>query len=202
MRGVPEDPYLLPPGQFPGIKQDEQRRLVKLPVLMALNAKDVPSACAAFREGLERGHPGKRLKNEELVKILDAVKGEIPWLSDSLCSDAGIRLMYSDSLIIEQVIRQCTAPGLPVLTVHDSVIAPYTFSRVVKDVMTQAAHEVVGCELPLKAKYLGFDDMRDKPIYIQQDYRWWRETERCQGYLARLEAWERTTGVVVHPFPA
>lgn len=122
------------------------------------------------------------------MKVLDAVKGEIPWLSDSLCSDAGIGLMYYDSLIIDRVIGQCTALGLPVLTVHDSVIAPYTFSRVVKDVMTQAAHEVVGRELPLEAKYPSFDDWADRPAYVQQDFRNWRETERCQGYLRRLEA--------------
>ena len=90
---VPEDPYHLPPGQFPGVDQKGQRGLVKLLVLMALNAKDVPSACAAFREGLDRGHPGKKLKNRDLEKVLEAVKPQIPWLGDSLCSDAGVGLM-------------------------------------------------------------------------------------------------------------
>lgn len=65
---VPEDPYLLPPGQFPTVKLEEQRGLVKLLVLMALNARDVPSACATFREGAGAWSSGKEAEERGVVE--------------------------------------------------------------------------------------------------------------------------------------
>ncbi|MEF9606169.1 hypothetical protein O4J55_29130, partial [Paracoccus sp. PXZ] len=105
---LPPDPYELPPGQFPDTDPDEQRRLVKQLVLTALNAKDTRSACSAFREGLKAGHPGKHLKNTSLQKTINTFSEHVPALADSLCSDVGIRLMYTDSLIMERVIDRCT----------------------------------------------------------------------------------------------
>ncbi|MBJ2153660.1 hypothetical protein [Paracoccus sp. IB05] len=191
------DPYVLPPGQFPGFDEAEQRKLVKLLVLTALNARNLRTACSAFRNGLENGHSGKHLKDSQLKKALLVLKRQVPWLHKYLCNDEGIGLMFDDSQIVERVIKRCTDAGLPVLTVHDSVIVPYTHSRLLKAIMVQAAEEVVGRPLPLEAEHAGLDDMRDKPLEIQQDFEWWRETARCEGYLQRLKAWEESHGQVV-----
>lgn len=196
---VTGDPYELPPGQFPGTDQKDQRDLVKLLVLTALNARTLPTACSAFRDGLEPGHPGKHLKNTDLKAALTELKRRVPWLHRHLCKDQGIRLMFIDSRIMERVINRCTSAGLPVLTVHDSVIVPYTHSRLVQGVMRQAASEVVGRELPVEVRYPGLAEFRDAPVHIQQDFETWRETARCEGYLARLRGWEAMTGEVVVP---
>jgi len=201
-RGVelPNDPYALPPGQFPGVEAGDQRGLVKQLVLTALNARDVRSACAAFREDLPTTHPAKRLPNRILQQVIEELSGQVPALADSLCSDAGIRLMYTDSRIIEQVINHFTRQELPVLTVHDSVIAPYTHSMEVQAVMRQAAAEVVGRELPVESEHRGLDEWQDEPRYVQKDFQWWRETERGERYLERLTAWETETEREVVPY--
>ncbi|NPD17265.1 hypothetical protein HOY34_18910 [Xinfangfangia sp. D13-10-4-6] len=118
----------------------------------------------------------------------------MPWLHKYLCKDQGIGMMFTDSQIVERVIKRCTDSGLPVLTVHDSVFAPYTHSRLVNAVMVQAAEEAVGRPLPLEAEHAGLDDVRDKLLEIQQDFQWWREAARCEGYLQRLKAWEGSHG--------
>lgn len=199
---LPPDPYELPPGQFPDTDPDEQRRLVKQLVLTALNAKDTRSACSAFREGLKAGHPGKHLKNTSLQKTINTFSKHVPALADSLCSDVGIRLMFTDSQIMERVITHCTLLGLPVLTIHDSAIIPYTHSKVLEEAMKQAAVEVVGREIPLEAKALGLDhdSWKDDPVYVRLDFQTCRETERCEGYLTRLKEWESTTRREVVPF--
>lgn len=99
---LPDDPYALPPGQFPGVEEGEQRDFVKQLVLTALNARDVRAACAAFRDDLPVTHPAKRLPNRTLQQVIDEFERQVPALADSLCSDAGIRLMYIDSRIIER----------------------------------------------------------------------------------------------------
>lgn len=199
---LPPDPYKLPPGLFPDTDPKEQRDLVKQLVLTALNAKDTRSACAAFRDSLDVGHPGKHLKNVVLKKTLDAFSAHVPALGDCLCSDVGIGLMYTDSCIMDRVIRHCTRMELPVLTVHDSAIVPYTHTKVLKAAMIQAAVEVVGREIPVEAKTLGLDDETwdDNPAYVRQEFIDSRETERCQGYLGRLRIWEDTAGREVVPF--
>ena len=58
----------------------DQRKLVKLLVLTALNAKDLQSACSAFREDLQAGHPGKKLKNKQLKAVLDQLVERVPAL--------------------------------------------------------------------------------------------------------------------------
>src|SRR5690606_17938232 len=113
--------------------------MVKLLVLTALNAKSLLATWAAFRDNYPPSHPGSHLKNVELEAVLRQVTEKNPWLEKHLGADRGIGLMYLDSLIIEQVINRCTRAGVPVLTVHDSVIAPYSHSRVVRGVMIWAA---------------------------------------------------------------
>ncbi|WP_124087178.1 hypothetical protein [Pseudogemmobacter humi] len=108
--------------------------------------------------------------------------------------------MFIDSQIMERVISRRIAAGLPVLTVHDSVIVPYTRSRLVQAVMRTAAGEMVGRELPVDAKFPGLDEFRDKPQHIRQEFENRRETAYCEGYLNRLRAWEAVSGETVVPY--
>lgn len=194
------DLYELPPGQFPGIDQAEQRKLVKLLVLTALNAKTMRATCSAFRSGLAAGHPGKHLKDKEIQQVLDYLTDQAPWLGKYLCMDQGINLMFADSQIMELVINRCTRTGLPVLGVHDSVIAPYTHSLLVQGLMRWAAREVLGRDIPVETKYLGLRELADKPRYVQLDFETWRETARCSEYLNRLRLWEEGAGKAVIPY--
>ncbi|MDK8874895.1 hypothetical protein [Paracoccus sp. SSJ] len=79
---------------------------------------------------------------------------------------------------MERVITHCTLLGLPVLTIHDSAIIPYTHSKVLEEAMKQAAVEVVGRKIPLEAKAPGLDTIQDSPVHVRQDFQMWRETDR------------------------
>lgn len=191
------DPYLLPSGQFEGIGPGEQREMVKLLVLTALNAKSLRATWAAFRDHYPPSHSGSHLKNVELEVVLRLVTDKNAWLASHLGADRGIGLMYLDSLIMEWVINRCTEAGVPVLTVHDSVIVPYTLSLWVQRLMRRAAMQVLGRELPLEAKSPGLDG---QGADVRLDFEAWRKTERCDGYLGRLRAWEVEKERVVVPF--
>ncbi|MDS9468277.1 hypothetical protein RGQ15_11945 [Paracoccus sp. MBLB3053] len=197
---LPPDPYDLPPGLFPDTDPKEQRSLVKQMVLTAINARDEKSACSAFRDGLDVGHPGKKLKNVAIQQGIQAFRENTPALGDCLCSDAGVGLMFTDSQIMERVIEACAKLGLPVLTVHDSAIVPYTHSKALQELMLRSSAEVVGRPIPVEAKALGLDEQQDKPLEVQLDFEAWRETERCESYLSRMKKWEETTGREVVPF--
>ncbi|WP_312530343.1 hypothetical protein [Paracoccus sp. (in: a-proteobacteria)] len=197
---LPPDPYALPEGQFPGIEAAEQRKLVKLLVLTALNARNLNATCSAFRDSLSVGHPAKKLKNKALEKVLTALTERLPFLEDTLSADKGIGLMFTDSQILGRVIDQCTAMSLPILTVHDSVIVPYTHTKLVHQAMEQAANELVGRVIPLETQYRGLDEWQHELPEVQLDFEAWRETPREQGYLQRLSEWEETTGKEVRSF--
>jgi hypothetical protein len=53
---------------------------------------------------------------------------------------------------------------------------------------------VVGAELAVEANGPGLDELRDRPLYVQQDFVAWRQTERCAGYLTRLADHEERWG--------
>ncbi|WP_177172489.1 hypothetical protein [Paracoccus alkenifer] len=74
------------------------------------------------------------------------------------------------------------------MTVHDSMIAPYTHSMEIQAVMRYAAADVARRELPVVAEPRGLDEWQGEPRYVQQDFQWWRKTERSEAYLARLAA--------------
>lgn len=194
------DPYTLPPGQFEGVDQSEQRDLVKLLVLTALNAKTMKATCAAFRSGLEAGHPCKHLKNKDIESVLNCLTDQTPWLGKYLGQDQGIGLMFTDSQIMDLIINRCTRAGLPVLGIHDSVIVPYTHSLVLEGIMNWAAREVLGKKIPLDMKQQGLPDQRGKPLEEQLNFETWRETERCPEYLGRLRLWEEAAGKEVIPY--
>lgn len=92
-----------------------------------------------------------------------------------------------------------TRRGIPVLSVHDSFIVPYTHVGLLKRVMTAAARAVVGKALAMESKWLGLDEMNGSSDVLL-DFQTWRQTERCRGYLGRLTRWEERTGRVVIPF--
>jgi hypothetical protein len=191
------DPYELPENTLPGTSPDLQRTVLKRLLLTAVNARDTKSAFRSFRDGFPAGHYAKSLTNEELTAFLAAFTKKHPHLEDTLCSDQGIRLMNVDAQIAQRVLDHFTPQGLPVLCIHDSFIVPYTHVRPLKAAMGLASRAVVGVPLAVEASAPGLDEMRHRPLDVQQDYVAWMQSPRCGGYLSRLEDHEERQGSAV-----
>ena len=70
--------------------QKQQRDVVKMLVLTAINAKSPKSAFSAFRDSEKDGSREKRLTDSQLKSLLEAFINKHPYLEDDICSDKGI----------------------------------------------------------------------------------------------------------------
>lgn len=163
------DPYALPDAGLETIPASLQRDLVKSLVLRAINAANRRAAFASFREDWPAGHVAKRLTDQQLTQLLDLFTNQHPHLADKLCADHGIRLMYVDSRITDQVLTVATNLDLPVLGIHDSFIVPRDRLEMLLHVVNVATRELIGAELSVSVS---------EPATT---------SVRSEGYLARLE---------------
>ena len=182
---VSSDPYVLDDGLITGVDAAQQRKLVKLLVLMALNARDQNSACSAFRDASPIGSVAKSLKNKELFRVMDAFTEKYPQLKGDLCADRGIHLMNTDSKMAAHVLRVFTNLKIPVLCIHDSFIIDYTQARRLKLVMQAAAINHIGTQVALSQNFQGLDEVETSAPDLVEDYLEFRHLPRCHAYEVR-----------------
>ena len=182
---VTGDPYELDADLLPGFNRGDQRKVVKLLVLMAINATDRNAACQAFRQTSPIGSVARSMKNVELLRVLDAFIKKFPHLKEDLCSDQGIRLMKTDSEIAFHVINGMTIRGIPVLCVHDSFIVDYSHGQLLKGFMSGISEEVVGHPISISNNYQGLDEVRANDPELVADYVRMRHIDPCPQYQAR-----------------
>ena len=131
---------------------DTQRSIVKLAVLMLLNADDIDKAYNALISKFSTA-PGDTidiradLTREEFNSYLDAFIMHHPSLEKHMGKDEGIKLMYQDSLIVEELIRNFTAREIPILCVHDSIIIQENYLDLAREEMKKATVKLLGVEL-------------------------------------------------------
>ena len=131
---------------------DIQRSIVKLAVLMLLNADDIEKAYNALiaKFTTPPGEPidiRADLTREEFDSYLDAFIMHHPSLEKHMGKDEGISLMYQDSLIVEELIRNFTAREIPILCVHDSIIVQEKYLDLARVEMKKATVKLLGVEL-------------------------------------------------------
>ncbi|WP_217352195.1 hypothetical protein, partial [Ruegeria sp. HKCCA5763] len=179
------DTYELDDELLPELDNVKQRKLVKLLILMALNAKNERSAYSAFRDASPVGSIAKSMKNAELRLVLDAAIKKHPFLEEDLCADRGISLMNTDSLMASMVIRHFTRQRIPVLCIHDSFLIGYSYALRLKTAMKIAAMRVLGCSVALSNNYLGLDEVEQRTPSLVNDYMDMRYLARCPAYQVR-----------------
>jgi hypothetical protein len=162
------DPYEFPEGTIPGTSPSEQRQLLKSLVLKAINAPSKPSAFSSFRQDWPTGHMAKSLTNSQLSSLIELFLEKHPQLYGKLCSDHGIRLMFVDSCLADQIHTVATTFNLPVLSVHDSFIVAREDQETLTHIMRVATKQQLGHEL--KTDVTALDDL----------------PARSDGYLSRL----------------
>ena len=142
-----EDVYTLGYQVDDQFDKSQQRLILKGLMLTLLNASNHKSAYAAFRYDQPKGNQFKTLKSKKLDKYVEAIINKHPHLEQSLGADQGVRLMYVDSQIIEQIIILATANNIPVLTVHDSVICRERDEETLRSFMKIASYKVLSRQL-------------------------------------------------------
>jgi hypothetical protein len=161
-RGVednPKDRYDLGEQILPQFNLKQQRAIVKLLVLTAINAKTEKATFQAFRNDQPTGSLEKTLTDVDLSKLLEAFLSKNPHLRDDLCSDMGIRLMYIDSQITEQIIKDFVDNNVPILSVHDSYIVETDRVDLLRDAMSKATKKLVGRDLAVEQEVPSYDDI-------------------------------------------
>ena len=173
-RGATDDPvdrYDLCELLLPQFDLKQQRAIVKSLVLTAINAKDESATYAAFRMDQPAGSLEKKLTNVELSKLLEAFLKRLPHMREDLCSDKGIKLMFIDSQITEQIIKIFVEHNIPILSVHDSYIVEHTKVEMLRAAMSKATIALVGRDLAVEQKVPSFNDImsmqhQDRNLYL------------------------------------
>jgi len=131
LKGSDDDPYLLE-----GF-HEEERKLQKQVVLVLVNASDRESAVKAISKEInDRRWPFP--KNHAFINSrIDALLHKHKEIRHHAFSGAGLKLQRLDSDICQYVRSHMQAKGIPVLTVHDSFIAPNGFLPHVYSVMKE-----------------------------------------------------------------
>lgn len=144
---------------FTQFDKAQQRKIVKLLVLTAINAKTKKEAFGAFRKDWDTGTPQKKLKDEQLEQYLTKFIQIHPFLESKLCSDQGVRLMFLDSQITAKIINNFVKRQKPILSVHDSYIVQTTDVELLREEMKKASLDVLGTDLSVEQTILGYGDI-------------------------------------------
>ncbi len=143
------DPYDLGVDLLPEHLMYLQRKYVKKLLLVAINAKNRNEAYHALLQSLPE-ELSTHYSKDMLREGLKAIRQRHPFMAETLCSDAGIRLMKTDSDIVEHVLKHFIALETPVLPVHDSFIVQASKGAILEYAMGEASKAVTGVELPFE----------------------------------------------------
>ncbi|MBM1690701.1 hypothetical protein [Sulfitobacter geojensis] len=195
------DPYHIPRKKMPAYPEKLIRKLTKRLALIAINAKDKTKAYQAFREGYPTGNIGSRIRNSKLDELLELLLEKNPCLKGKLFTDQGIRLMNLDAQITARIHNHFTDKGIPILSVHDSYLINCWKVGELRTAMADATKAVVGrslatsIKLPGKEEYQWVSD-KDLQTYIDNKL----NPPRCDGYVERLQTFEKRTGRDIGPY--
>lgn len=195
-----KDPYRLKLHLLDGFTADEQRKVVKGLVLMAINASTEKKAFTAFRSDQDTGTKAKKLNNKQLQQLLDQFRVEHQPIAHYLCSDMGVRLMSYDSEIAYEVVCHFTKRGIPILCVHDSFVIAQEYDHELRVQMDIAATNAVGKRIKLDSETLGASGtlaMNNlEPMDTGTNYQRLltlsnktKSIQRCHNYNQRLKQW-------------
>lgn len=186
-----KDPYDL---SVRGVNNPEHKRnIVKLFLLLSLNASTEPSLFRAFRAELNYKEYPYSFTDDVLTELLQTIKEHHADIKHLICSGAGLRLMNIDSQMCEFVVSDFVKRDVPILTVHDSFIVPFGEEDNLNRLMKEAFNEVTN-SLVIKVKYN--ENLTKTQLYAHgaQDRNWFldmigylRKGNHTQSYLHRLE---------------
>lgn len=141
-----QDPYDIP--DYPSTP--EYRNLFKKLLLATINAQDdekstgKQKAMKALQKDINFNRADYPAEIPKLSDLIDNFKNYHQPIAGYLCTGEGLKLMYQDSQIAEQVMKSMMDHKIPVLPVHDSFICPKQYSDVLTENMIEAYKNVTG----------------------------------------------------------
>jgi hypothetical protein len=125
----------------------EQRKFLKIVVLVAINSKSVESACRAICSKHSKAFPShieRKGRHSFIKSLLSLFLEKNSWMSKYVCADVGIQLMYEDSKIASMIINSFTKMKVAILCVHDSFIVPVEYEQELLNQMKLATSNIYG----------------------------------------------------------
>ena len=140
------------------VDRDPDRNLNKLILLTAINAeKEQAAVNSTYRQLLKAGKLEEyNLTTRPKIKIkeqLRLLKEKHKLISGDIADGKGSILQYFDSSIVEKLIRYFTKRGIPILSVHDSIVCPKMYANFIIDKMWQYYYEVLVKEIKFRIHY-------------------------------------------------
>lgn len=144
-----EDPYKLA-----GYEESERlRQLLKIVLLIAINAKDKATAVNAIKKEINfnnHEYGWSKSVGIDIEELIDAFASRHQRIAKYLFSGQGIKLQHIDSRIAEKVIEHFTAKDIPVLCVHDSFLIDPLHENELITLMVKSFKEIVRNITPSK----------------------------------------------------
>jgi len=133
------DPYLLDEYVVPS---EQMRDLLKVVVLVAVNAKSRTEAIKAIRDKINRTDRDKfswfRESNYNLEYILDLFIEKHKLIADRFFNPDEISISAIDAAVAEIVINKFTQDHIPLLTIHDSFLTIARCEEKLREAMIEA----------------------------------------------------------------
>lgn len=134
---------------------DPGRNLVKMAVMIGLNAKDQKSAIRALSQkiGQDRSKYGTKdehralyygIKGEDFKQIFSAILEHNSLIADKFFKDSGVYLQFVDSEILDSVISDTLAINEVLLPYHDGLLVKSSVAEQVKGFMYKAWYKQLG----------------------------------------------------------
>ena len=187
---------------------EQQRNIMKLLVMIVLNAANEDKAYQGFRQQFvtpkdKPNNPRASITKKEFNLLTAAFANKHPCLENQIAADKGIQLMNTDSQIVEEIIKTFNKLGKPLLTVHDSIIVREQDEVLARTEMTKASTKVIGIELRFDEKRMtkgrvdgtrGFNDPEFTKSYQEQlmEGPALTKTVRHKQSLAIFEEWKQS----------
>ena len=152
-----------------------QRKIIKMAVMMLLNADSINKAYNALMNTYKtpKGKPidpRSTITYPEFELYVQALITKHPSLRNLIGKDQGIRLMYVDSQIIEEIIKKFTERNIPILCVHDSIIVEEQHVDLARQEMRSATKKIIGIELNFDQNRLTYDLVNGTRKYRDRDF--------------------------------
>lgn len=130
------------------------RNVIKRAFNIAINAENEKKAASALthadnKDGWFRNHEDFKKPGWQRVQ-LDEIKDAYPEITHLLFKRRGMYYMRQEGEIGLNIINECMALGIPVLTLHDSFIAPKQYEQKLKEIILVSFKSIVGVRCKLK----------------------------------------------------
>lgn len=131
-------------------RSSESRTVVKRAVNVALNVRRGQSAGRAIGRFIARAEevdvsPDHMARGQQL---LNDMIGTFPVLRRAVGTDAGVRLMRTESRILRHAGTYLGRREVALMPFHDAILAPASYTEITTEALRRAAGEVIGHELP------------------------------------------------------